>query len=50
MQTDRGIYHKRVCDRCGAVLGGRMMNPDEAGRGAGTQATCARSATRSTSE
>lgn len=20
MQTDRGIYHKRVCDRCGAVL------------------------------
>lgn len=29
MQTDRGIYHKRVCDRCGAVLGGRMMNPDE---------------------
>lgn len=23
MQTDRGIYHKRVCDRCGAVLGGR---------------------------
>ena len=29
MQTDRGIYHKRVCDHCGAVLGGRMMNPDE---------------------
>lgn len=29
MQADRGIYHKRVCDRCGAVLGGRMMNPDE---------------------
>lgn len=29
MQTDRGIYHKRVCDRCGAVLSGRMMNPDE---------------------
>ena len=29
MQTDRGIYHKRVCDRCGEVLGGRMMNPDE---------------------
>lgn len=29
MQTDRGIYHKRVCDRCGAVQGGRMMNPDE---------------------
>lgn len=29
MQTDRGIYHKRVCDRCGAVLGCRMMNPDE---------------------
>ena len=29
MQTDRGIYHKRVCDRCGAVLGGRMMNTDE---------------------
>ena len=29
MQTDRGIYHKRVCDRCGAVLGSRMMNPDE---------------------
>lgn len=26
MQTDRGIYHKRVCR---AVLGGRMMNPDE---------------------
>lgn len=29
MQTDRGLYHKRVCDRCGAVQGGRMMNPDE---------------------
>lgn len=29
MQTDRGIYHKRVCDRCGVVQGGRMMNPDE---------------------
>ena len=29
MQTDRGIYHKRECDRCGAVLGSRMMNPDE---------------------
>lgn len=28
MQTDRGIYHKRVCDRCGAVQGSRMMNPD----------------------
>ena len=24
MQTDRGIYHKRVCDRCGAVLGGKI--------------------------
>lgn len=29
MQTDRGIYHKRVCDCCGAVHGDRMMNPDE---------------------
>lgn len=29
MQVDRGIYHKRVCDRCGVVQGGRMMNPDE---------------------
>ena len=29
MQTDRGIYHKRVCDRCGVVQGGRIMNPDE---------------------
>lgn len=29
MQVDGGIYHKRVCDRCGVVQGGRMMNPDE---------------------
>lgn len=53
MQTDRGIYHKRVCDRCGAVLSGRMMNPDEyfrTGRGAGTQATFARSAIQNISE
>lgn len=53
MQTDRGIYHKRVCDRCGAVLGCRMMNLTNismVGRGAGTQATCARSAMRSISE
>lgn len=29
MQTDRGIYHKRVCDRCGMALASRTMNPDE---------------------
>lgn len=23
MQTDRGIYHKRVCDRCGYRLDGK---------------------------
>lgn len=29
MQTDRGIYHKIVCDRCGAVQEAMRMNPDE---------------------
>ena len=53
MQTDRGIYHKRVCDRCGAVLSGSMMNPDECFKDWAwrrVQATFARSAMRSISE
>ena len=29
MQTDRGIYHKRVCDRCGFKLDGKTYNADE---------------------
>lgn len=29
MRIDRGIYHKRVCDRCGETVGGRCYDPDE---------------------
>lgn len=29
MQTDRGIYHKRVCDRCGVKLEGWKYDENE---------------------
>lgn len=29
MQTDRGIYNKRVCDRCGETVGGKAFDPEE---------------------
>ena len=29
MQTERGIYHKRVCDRCGFSLDGKTYNENE---------------------
>lgn len=35
MQTDRGIYHKRVCDRCGFKLDGKTYNENELFKGWG---------------